>query len=285
MTPVRAISSWWFRPQPRGRVAAFRTIVYAFIFVDVLLTTAWIADHAKFSPELYQPLFLARILPIPAPGPALVPVVQVALLACAGIAATGRAPRAAGSAVFFLYLYWMFVGFSYGKVDHDRVAFLVALAVLPTVGRARWGDRSTDEAAGWALRCIQVAVVLTYFLAAFAKLRFGGLAWLTGASLMRAVIRRGTFLAQPLADQPELLVATQHGIMAFELASPLMLAPGKLGRSFLIAAIIFHLVTFSTITIIFLPHVICLLSFMPLERLRPPAWVVRLRLLPDAAPS
>jgi hypothetical protein len=104
MTPVRAISSWWFRPQPRGRVAAFRTIVYAFIFVDVLLTTAWIADHAKFSPELYQPLFLARILPIPAPGPALVPVVQVALLACAGIAATGRAPRAAGSAVFFLYL-------------------------------------------------------------------------------------------------------------------------------------------------------------------------------------
>ena len=65
---------------------------------------------------------------------------------------------------------------SYGKIDHDRFGLLVALAVLPTAGRARHGDKETTEAGGWALRLTQVGVVCTYFLASMAKLRFGGLA-------------------------------------------------------------------------------------------------------------
>ncbi|HZK51389.1 MAG TPA: hypothetical protein VFD47_07485 [Actinomycetota bacterium] len=37
-------------------------------------------------------------------------------------------------------------------------------------------------------------------------------------------------------------------------------------------AVLFHVVTFLTISIIFLPHVVCLLAFLPLERLsRAPA--------------
>jgi len=35
-------------------------------------------------------------------------------------------------------------------------------------------------------------------------------------------------------------------------------------------AVAFHVVTFSTISIIFLPHVVCLLAFLPLERLSAP---------------
>ena len=55
--------------------------------------------------------------------------------------------------------WWMLVAMSYGKVDHDRFAFLVALAVLPTVRRARHGDRSLNESAGWAIRVTQIAVI------------------------------------------------------------------------------------------------------------------------------
>ena len=80
---------------------------------------------------------------------------------------------------------------SYGKVDHDRIAFLVALAVLPTIGRARFRDRRRSEAAGWAMAAVLVAVMLTYFLAAWAKIRFGGWDWPTGSTLTRAVLRRG----------------------------------------------------------------------------------------------
>ena len=111
---------------------------------------------------------------------------------------------------------------SYGKVDHDRFGLLVALAVLPTAGRARHGDTTRTEAGGWALRVTQIAVICTYFLAAFAKLRFGGLDWLTGSVLARAIIRRGTDLADLIAQVPYLLIVAQFGIVAFELLSPVV---------------------------------------------------------------
>ncbi len=266
------IHDWWFEPLPRGRVAALRTLFYAFIFLDVLVTTSWVAQHALVPGDLYQPLFIGRLLNLPVPTEALVRSVQALLLLAAGLALTNRWPRLAGTTVFFLYLQWMFIAMSYGKVDHDRVAFLVALAVLPTAGAARWGEQQGSEAAGWALRCIQLTVVATYFLAAFAKLRFGGPGWVNGATLMRAVLRRGTVLAEPLKSHPWILQLTQYFIMAFELASPLLLSRGRIGRTFLLAAVAFHLVTYATITIIFLPHVMCLLAFAPLERLDPRSW-------------
>jgi hypothetical protein len=249
-------------------------LFYAFIFIDVLVTTSWVAQHALVQGELYQPLFIGRLLNLPVPTEAFVRVTQLLLLMSAAVALSQRLPRLAGGAVFFLYLEWMFIAMSYGKVDHDRVAFLVALAVLPTAGPARWGEREPSEAAGWALRCIQVAVVATYFLAAFAKLRFGGPGWVNGATLMRAVLRRGTVLAEPLKSNPWVLRLTQYFIMAFELASPLLLTRGRLGRILLFAAVAFHAMTYATITIIFLPHVMCLLSFAPLERLDPRAWAM-----------
>ena len=168
--------------------------------------------------------------------------------------------------VFVLYFEWMIIAFSYGKVDHDRFAFLVALAVLATVGRARWSDRTASEAAGWALRMVQIAVVLTYFLAAFAKLRFGGIEWVNSATLARAVLRRGTFLAEPLLGMPWTLQAGQWFIVAFELASPVLLFANAKWRTRLVVFLVgFHVATYAGITIIFLPHVLCLAAFLPLE--------------------
>ena len=272
---MTAVWQWWFEPVGRGRIAWLRTALYLFVPVDVLLTTSWVTEHADVPGELYQPLAIGRLLPLPVPDRGFVLALHAALLVASFAAATGRLPRLLGTAVFLLYFEWMVVAMSYGKVDHDRFAYLVALAVLPTVGRARHGDRTPDESAGWAVRCIQVAVVLTYFLAAFAKFRFGGLDWANGATLTRAVLRRGTFLGTPLLSVPWLLLITQWGIIAFELASPLLLARGRVGRFMVAVSFAFHLVTFATITIIFLPHVMCLLSFLALENLRLPAAVRR----------
>jgi hypothetical protein len=52
-----------------------------------------------------------------------------------------------------------------------------------------------------------------------------------------------------------------------------LLKRGRIGRAFLLLAFSFHLVTYASITIIFLPHVMCLLAFLPLERLDPAAWL------------
>jgi len=251
---------------PRTRVAALRVALYAFVWIDVLLLRPWVMDHGAVPTNLYQPLFFGRLLPLPTPTPSVVRFIQVALLVCSALALSGRRPRAAGWATFALYAQWMFVAFSYGKVDHDRVAFLVALAVLPTAGRARWGDRTESEAAGFAIRAIQVAVVATYFLSAFAKFRYGGFEWLNESTLARAIIRRGNFLSVPLLQHPMLLIAGQWAIVGFELLSPLLLVRGVVGRASLGAALVFHVITFASIGIAFWPHIICLLAFFPLER-------------------
>jgi hypothetical protein len=51
--------------------------------------------------------------------------------------------------------------------------------------------------------------------------------------------------------------------------------PGRVGHAMVGLAFAFHIVTYATIGIIFLPHVVCLLSFVPLERLRVPMGVTR----------
>jgi hypothetical protein len=267
----RAVTGWLLQPVALARVAWLRTILSLFVVVDVLATTPWVAVHRDVPTALYQPLLIGRLLHLPTPTHSGVLALEVGVLVSAVVASTGRLPRVAGGALFVLYLEWMVVANSYGKVDHDRFAFLVALAVLPTVGVARHDDQRLSEAAGWALRGIQLAVVATYFLSAWAKLRFGGLGWVNSAVLTRAVLRRGTPLADPLLHHTWVLHLSQWGILLFELASPVVL--WLRGRAVYLAVgffLLFHAVTFAAITISFLPHVMCLLAFLPLERIRLP---------------
>jgi hypothetical protein len=271
---VGAVIRWLTAPVPLGRLAAFRTLVYLFVIADLLVFTPWVRAHAAVPGELYQPLLVGRLLPLPTPTAPLVWGVFVALLATAAVAATGRLPRLLGTAVALLYFQWMIIAFSYGKVDHDRFAFLVALAALATVGRARHGDWTRSEAAGWALRVTQVAVVATYFLAGWAKLRYAGLDWLHGATLTWAIIRRGTWLGELLLAAPWILIAAQVGIVLFELLSPLVFVLRGRWRYGAVAFFYsFHLMSFLTITISFLPHLVAMTSFLPLERVRPVVWV------------
>ncbi|WP_229069348.1 MFS transporter permease [Actinoplanes sp. DH11] len=266
------IMRWLFEPVPKGRIAAFRTLVYLFVAADLVIFTPWVRSHANTPGELYEPLLIGRLLHLPTPTPLLVHGIFWTLLVLAAAAATGRAPRLLGWAVFLLYFEWMIVAMSYGKVDHDRVGLLVALAVLPTAGRARHGDQERTEAGGWALRVTQIAVVCTYFLAALAKLRFGGLDWLTSSVLAQAIIRRGTDLADAIAVVPGLLILAQFGIIAFELLSPAVFLVPQRWRNAIVAFFYsFHVITFATITISFAPHLVAMASFLPLEKLRPPA--------------
>jgi hypothetical protein len=264
---------WLFEPVPKGRIAAFRTLVYLFVAADLVVFTPWVRHHADTPGELYQPLLVGRLLHLPTPTPLLVHGIFWLLLGASVAAATGRAPRLLGWTVFALYFEWMVVAMSYGKVDHDRVGLLVALAALATVGRARHGDPERTEAGGWALRVTQIAVICTYFLAAWAKLRFGGVDWVTSSVLARAIIRRGTDLADLIAQVPHLLIVAQAGIIAFELASPLIFALPQRWKNRAVAFFgSFHLATFATITISFLPHLVAMTSFLPLEKVRPVCW-------------
>jgi hypothetical protein len=218
---------------------------------------------------------MARLLHLPTPTRLGVDILEVVLLVAAATAFVAvltratRLVRMAGAAVFVLYLWWMLIAMSYGKVDHDRFAFLVLLGVLPTVGAADLGDRRRSLQAGWAVRMTQVAVVATYFLAAWGKLRFGGWNWATGATLTRAVLRRGTDLGQWTLDHPGVLRGLQWGLLLLELAAPILLfvRRDRIRYTIVAALIAFHVITYLAISIIFLPHVVALMAFLPLERL------------------
>ncbi|MGY1706346.1 MFS transporter permease [Geodermatophilus sp. SYSU D00697] len=281
---------WWFRPVPLARIAVFRTIAYLFVPVDVFLTTAWVRAHADVPTEYYQPLTVGQLLPLPVPTSTVVHVVQWALVVAALAAATGRAPRLLGTAVFLLYFEWMVIAMSYGKVDHDRIAYLVALAVLPTIGRAGWRDRRSSEAAGFAMAAVFVTVMLTYFLAAWAKMRFGGWDWATGSTLARAIVRRGTVLSDWTLEIPGLLVAAQWAMLVLEFLAPLMLLVwSNRARVVLVVFLLgFHVAVFASVKIIFLPHCIAILSILPWERVPDAARQLRDRMAgrrPSPAPA
>lgn len=262
-----ALSRWWFGPLPLGRVAALRVIVYLFVWFDVFVYSPDVTALAHLD-SAYHPLAIARVLHLPTPTYAFAVTVKIALLCAATLAATGRAPRLLGTMTFALYLDWIVMSDSYGYVAHDRFAFLVALAVLPTVGGARRGDGTSSQRAAWALRCVQVAVVATYFLSAWSKIRFGGLHWAEGSVLTWAVLRRGTSLGRHLLDAPWLLHASQWGIILAETLSPVVLfLRGRLLYGAVASMLVFHAVSYATIKISFLPHVLCILAFLPLERL------------------
>lgn len=260
----RVWDEWWFHPVPLERVHVFRILIYLYVPLDVL-TTRWVQHHGLVPASWYEPLWFARALNVPAPTRTSTAIVVALLLVVPLVGAAGYARRIVGPAVALLYLYWAFVAFTYGKVDHDRVALLTALAALCTVP---WRGRGDDARAGWVLSIVQVSFMLTYFLAGVTKLLVGGLDWVTSTTLERAITRRGTMFGDVLLDLPvPVLYAMQFLILAFELTAPAMLLRNRLGRVYVWSAIVFHVASLVGITIYFRSHLVCVIAFFPLERM------------------
>ena len=179
------------------------------------------------------------------------------------------------------FTWWTAIGMSYGKVDHDHLALVVALWVMPTVGviADRWRSTERSAQAGWALKCIQISVIFTYFLSALTKIRSGGwsiTSWPDSSILMWAIIRRPHGLGQFLLPYPELLHVMQWCSFTAELTSVVVL--WLRGRALLAAAMFwmgFHAFTVAILYIHFAPTAICWLAFAPLERLGP--WLRRVK--------
>lgn len=264
------VAAWWFAPVPLRRVAVLRRVVYAFVVFDMFVLVNDVVPHGYAPAVLYKPILIPRLLRLPAPTPLYVQTLRAVLVLACLCGVAGLLPRLSGWVVAFAYLDWIFLGFSYGKVDHDHLGLVVALFVLPLAGRTRGlpGD-ARSEAAAWSMRCIQVAAICTYFLSAYAKLRHGGWWWANSATFAWALSRRGTALGDQLLAYPRVLVASQWGLLVMELLTPVVLF--LRGRALAVALgvlLSFHVVTYLAIEIHFLPTVVCLLAFVPLEKFR-----------------
>lgn len=264
-------ASFWFRAVPAARLEVFRRLLCGYLVLDVLVATPWVRDHGSADVDLYQPLLVGRLLPLPVPTDAVVAATMWTVVVGAVLGIAGRSPRIVGAITACAYLQWMVIAFSYGKVNHDRFPLVVALFAVATVGRTGLRDRTPSAAAGWALQVTAVATVAVYFLSVVAKVRYGGWLWANSATLTQALLRRATFLGRELLDRPELAVLAQWATVLFELASPLLLVRHRLRWVLWGTAVGFHAATFAVLSIGFYPQLVCLLAFLPLERLVPVA--------------
>lgn len=261
--------SWFFPPVAMARIAWLRTVLYLFVILDM---HAFVRDTRLKgeSPGLYQPLFLARLFDLPRPSVPITTTLYVVLIAACLVGATNRFSRTAGWIVAPAFTWWVLIGMSDGKVDHDHLALVVALWVLPTVGPARYGDQRPSEAAGWAVKCIQIAVVATYALSALAKIRSAGWAftWPGSAILTWAIVRRPHPVGEWLLGHPWMLHVMQWVGFVGEMLSPVVL--WLRGKWLLFAALFFlgfHAANTAILLIHFLPTVVCWLAFAPLEKI------------------
>lgn len=256
--------SYWYEAMPPRRLRLVSIVVYFAVAFTVFVSDRWAAVHADVPSGLYRPVWLARTVGLPAPNVTTMALLQIVLAVCCVAGFVGRSPRAVGAVTFAAYVVWLLWAFSYGKVDHDRLTVVVALAVLATTD-VRGAHAHTRS--GYGLRMIQVVFALAYPLSALAKLRYGGVAWMDGATFARAIIRRGTALGDLMLHAPWLLRVSQWGFVIFELfATCLLFRKGRLRNLALIGVLMLHVVTFSMITISFLPHSVLLAAFLPLER-------------------
>ena len=65
---MNRVVRWWTAPIPLARVAVFRTVVYLFLLYDIFVLVNDVVPHG-YAAELYRPLFIGRVLPLPEPSP------------------------------------------------------------------------------------------------------------------------------------------------------------------------------------------------------------------------
>ena len=268
----------WFMPElPLARVAVFRVFIYIFIIIDVLTISGDVIAHG-WTPEFYQPLWLARVLHIPAVSVVGAQILLAVIIVSSLLAAAGIVQRLSGWAAALSFGAWMFYTQGYGYVAHDHMALVIAAFVLPTIGAARFRDVATTSArAGWALRVVQISVVLTYFYSVLMKwIASGNIAhWGNGAVIIWALMRRGAEWSKPFLEMPGLLIAAQWATLVFEFLSPIALfLKGKWLYGVVAFFCLFHLMTYLALGIHFLPTVICWAAFLPLEKLVPKRFAV-----------
>ncbi|MFC7492172.1 MULTISPECIES: hypothetical protein [unclassified Knoellia] len=265
---MSAVRTFFVPALPLARVAWLRRFIYAFVWLDVLWIVTDPIPHGDVPASLYRGLTVRTLFGMPAPSPTYVRVLLAVILISSVVAAMGRLPRLAGLACAIGMLDWVSNAFAYSKVDHDHFALILALFVLPTVGRASVRDVDRWETAGWAIRMVQLGAVSIYALSAWAKLRFGGPGWANGATLIWALTRRPNGIGPWVGSHQTLTHALQWIVWIAEFLAPLMLwLRGKALHGALLFAAGFHLSTYLMLKIHFLPLAVCLLAFLPLERL------------------
>lgn len=277
---IAGLARWWFAPAPAERLAAVRILIGTFALAWVVARLGEGHAVAQLPAQHFRPVGVVRVLAAPLPpGVALALAAATAALLVAFVAGwryRGTAPLAA------LGLLWVLsYRNSWGMIFHTEnllVLHVLALACAPAADAWAVDDRPAAPAAagyGWALKLLIAITAVAYVLAAIAKLRLAGMAWLDGEQLRNQIAidnLRKALLGDGIAPLATQFLAHPAGFTGFsvltivlELGAVVALAGGRPARWWALCAWGFHVGVVLLMNIWFL-YPLLGLAFVPMLR-------------------
>jgi hypothetical protein len=273
---LRRADGWLLAAAPARRLATFRILVGLFATGYVAIRSpAFLALASPSASTAFEPVGPLWFLPAPLPSGlvrALVPA-TVGL----GVAFTlGRWFRVVGP-LFALALLAM----TTYRSSWGQILWLENVMVLHVllVGCSRAADRDpqrVDPAYGWPVRLASLVTVTTYVLAGVAKLRIGGLEWLTGDSVRNQVAysaarldllgATGSPVGRWLAGFGWLFPPAAVATVVLELGAPLALV-GRRARTVWVGAVWTMHLSIAVLMFVVFPYPLALVAFAPLFEL------------------
>lgn len=263
------------------RLAVVRVAVYTYAAGYLVVRAGAVRAVTRLRPSRFEPIGPLWWLDAPVAGWLVDLLLLVTIVACVAAAAGLRyrlsAPVAAAG-VLALLTYRL----SWGQVLHTEnllVAHAVLLAIMPAADAWSLDDRARERirperswAYGWALQTLALATALGYVIAAWAKIRNGGLDWITG-DVLRSHIAYDNLRKQVLGDpsSPFVELVVPHrwlfpplaaASMVIELGAVAALAHGAVRHAWLLATWLFHVAILALMAILF-PYQLLGIAFLP----------------------
>ncbi|MFN8603405.1 MAG: hypothetical protein U0842_23270 [Candidatus Binatia bacterium] len=244
---LRALDARWFAPAAPDALGLCRAIFFATLLVRVapdVDSPSWAAVPKVF----WMPTDLFALLHLGVASPAVLALLDAAWRASLLLACVGSCTRAASICAFVLGVYVLGLPQCFGKIDHWSGLLVLTLGVLAL---ARSGDAWSLDALlrrrrrvprpapsgeyRWPIEVARLLLVLVFFAAGIAKLRQGGLAWMS-AENMRAILLAPHYandrvlpeLGLRIAESPALCAVLAFATIAAEAGAPLALLGGPI---------------------------------------------------------
>ena len=235
---MRRVTAWWlalwFEPSSPTNLGVSRALFFAGVLAVHFNEnySAW----GNVSDAFWLPMPLFSALHLKAFSPLVLSLLQTAWRLALAMSAVGVFSRASMTVAFVLSTYLFGLPHNFGQTYHFDALLVIAIGILAC---SRAGDawsidalmkgRSAPEPSGeytWPIRMVWVAMALVFFAAGLAKLRYGGLEWVTSDN-MTILLRRAAYHvsdADPIstaglwiADRPWLSRGLAAASLAIEL--------------------------------------------------------------------
>jgi len=276
------VTDRYFAPVPARRLAIVTSLTFGYAAAWLVVRGLYVRDVARLPTRRFAPVGLFEVAGGPPPGWVVLIVWLLALFGCS-LAALGRMMRVAAPVGAVAMLVIATLTSSYGQVFHTEHLLALQLLVLAAAAVIEPCPFRTDgrsaTCSGWPLRLSMGVVVVVYVVAGIAKLRHGGVDWLTGDVLRSHVAADN--LRKLLVDDPHSAVGGWLSgtawlwppigalTIAVELGAPLALVPGRVRYGWVALAWSFHVGVLALMWISFPYQLsgIAYAAFLPVERI------------------